>query len=242
MKVFLDAGHGGKDPGAVYSNLIEKDMALVCALACKEFLTRYGVTVKLSRENDVYLSLTERADMANRWGADLFVSCHFNAGGGDRGEVIHSVYAGKGQALAEAISEQLKAFGQQEVRTYSKTASCGKGDYHTVIAGTNMPAVIVEPCFIDSADRELADTREEQEQVGICVAKGILDFFGIQYEEKKVMLEKPNDIVWELNHSYFPIAETANFVKALEEAKKSGSPLYWGYYKLVNQIKQENKP
>lgn len=50
-------------------------------------------------------------------------------------------------------------------------------------------------------------------------------------------LTSANDITWELNHSYFPILETDNFVKALDEAKKANSPLYWGYYKLVNKVK-----
>lgn len=50
-------------------------------------------------------------------------------------------------------------------------------------------------------------------------------------------LTSANDITWELNHSYFPILEIDNFVKVLDEAKKANSPLYWGYYKLVNKIK-----
>ena len=47
-----------------------------------------------------------------------------------------------------------------------------------------------------------------------------------------------NDIVWELDHTYFPITEKANFIAALDEAKKVESPLWWGYYKLVNGIKK----
>lgn len=54
---------------------------------------------------------------------------------------------------------------------------------------------------------------------------------------KTNMLESANDITWELNHTYFPIDDMAGFVKALDEAKTANSPLYWGYYKLVNRIK-----
>ena len=46
-----------------------------------------------------------------------------------------------------------------------------------------------------------------------------------------------NDIVWELNHSYFPIADMKKFVLELEIAKRDNSSLYWGFYKLVNKIK-----
>lgn len=52
----------------------------------------------------------------------------------------------------------------------------------------------------------------------------------------KSALTSANDITWELNHSYFPILEVDNFVKALDAAKQANSPLYWGYYKLVNKV------
>ena len=56
-------------------------------------------------------------------------------------------------------------------------------------------------------------------------------------EQNKILLTSANDIVWELNHSFFPITEMEKFVKELDEAKEKNSSLYWGYYKLVNRIK-----
>ena len=56
-------------------------------------------------------------------------------------------------------------------------------------------------------------------------------------KEEKKMLESANDITWELNHTYFPIDDVDGFKKVLAEAKENNSPLYWGYYKLVNRIK-----
>jgi len=56
-------------------------------------------------------------------------------------------------------------------------------------------------------------------------------------KEEKRKLESANDITWELNHTYFPIDDMQGFVKMLEKAKKENSPLYWGYYKLVNRIR-----
>lgn len=50
-------------------------------------------------------------------------------------------------------------------------------------------------------------------------------------------LTSANDITWELNNTYFPITDTKKFVSELEEAKKNNSSLYWGFYKLVNNIK-----
>lgn len=54
-------------------------------------------------------------------------------------------------------------------------------------------------------------------------------------KEERKMLESANDITWELNHTYFPIDDTKRFVEVLEKARRENSPLYWGYYKLVNK-------
>lgn len=235
MKIFIDAGHGGADSGAVNGSLKEKNMTLVCAKAAEEFLKKYNQTVKLSRTGDVSLSLTERATMANNWGADIFVSCHFNAGGGNRGEVIHSVNGGKGEELAKKIATALKNAGQETVKTYSRTASSGSGDYFTVIAKTKMPAVIVEPCFIDSFDRTFADTEEKQKKIGKIIAKGILNFFDIDVlkEENYMELTSINDIVYELKIRGI-ISDTELWLKKLEEDKNS----YFLAKKAVDYIRK----
>src|SRR5690625_2749786 len=83
VKVFIDAGHGGSDVGAVANGLREKDLTLKIAKKIRNRLNKYsGVSVKMSRTGDSYPSLSRRANMANSWGADLFVSVHINAGGG----------------------------------------------------------------------------------------------------------------------------------------------------------------
>lgn len=63
----------------------------------------------------------------------------------------------------------------------------------------------------------------------------IEDYYKKETDQPKY--ETANDITWELNHTYFPIDDMAGFVKVLDAAKKKNSPLYWGYYKLVNRIK-----
>lgn len=180
-KLFIDLGHGGSDSGAASGGLVEKTMNLVTGLECKSVLEQYGVEVKLSRSSDVYVSLAERVSMANRWGADYFVSCHYNAGGGDRGEVIHSIYRGKGLELANSISSAIKSLGQSTMKIYERRGEDNK-DYYYVIKNTNMDAVIVEGGFIDNAvDRQLFDTVEEQKAMGRAIAHGILDYLGISH-------------------------------------------------------------
>ena len=185
MKIFLDFGHGGSETGAVSNGLVEKNMNLTTGLACMEVLQQYDVEVRTSRTDDRYVGLSERANMANSWGADYFVSIHYNSGGGDGIEIIHSIYRGKGEALAKAIVNAVNRETGQNLRptpTYSRTGSDSK-DYYAVIRETNMDAIIVESGFIDSGDRVLFDTPEKQRNIGRAIAHGILDHLGISYQE-----------------------------------------------------------
>lgn len=79
--VVLDAGHGGKDIGALgrHHRLQEKDYALAVARKVRSILERAGVNVVMTREGDTFIPLPERAAMANKLGADLFVSIHINS-------------------------------------------------------------------------------------------------------------------------------------------------------------------
>lgn len=187
MKIFLDFGHGGSDSGAVSNGLVEKTMNLVTGLECKKVLESNGIEVATSRLDDRYVDLSERARMANAWGANYFVSIHYNSGGGDGVEAIHSISGGKGEALAKAVVNSINKRTAQNLRgkpTYSRIGSDGK-DYYAVIRETNMDSIIVESGFIDSADRALFDTPQEQQAMGKAIAYGILDFLGVAPTDNK---------------------------------------------------------
>jgi len=183
--VCLDAGHGGSDPGASYGNLIEKNIVLVAALTCRNVLKEHGVQVILTRTTDTYVGLSQRAQIANNARANYFVSIHCNAGGGDRGEVISSIYRGKGLELSNKIAAEMKAIGQDTVKQYDKKGDGGT-DYYAVIRETNMDAVIVECAFLDNTtDNQIIDTIAEQEAFGVAIAKGILAQLGMTTEVSK---------------------------------------------------------
>ena len=80
-RVVIDAGHGGKDPGAVGQNSREKDIALAIALKTGEYIEKYlpGVEVIFTRKTDVFVELYKRAQIANDSKANLFISIHCNA-------------------------------------------------------------------------------------------------------------------------------------------------------------------
>ncbi|MDO9508286.1 MAG: N-acetylmuramoyl-L-alanine amidase [Thermovirgaceae bacterium] len=77
--VVIDAGHGGKDPGAVANGLREKDINLRVAMLMSDLLRKKGLRVVLTRSTDVYLKLSDRTNIAVREDADVFVSLHCNA-------------------------------------------------------------------------------------------------------------------------------------------------------------------
>ena len=86
VRVFIDAGHGGRDAGALgVSRQCEKDLSLRLGKLVRESLKKdiaagkFDALIKLSRENDYYLTLSERTQLANNWGADVFISLHANS-------------------------------------------------------------------------------------------------------------------------------------------------------------------
>lgn len=92
--VVIDAGHGGKDPGAISGGRQEKDITLAAALSLKDRLERTGrYRVVLTREKDIYIPLETRVQVARRANADLFISLHADAGPDDsvRGASVYTL-------------------------------------------------------------------------------------------------------------------------------------------------------
>ena len=174
-KVFLSAGHGGSDPGAVVLGLYEKSINLVTLLSCKKELERHGVTVVCSRITDEDDPVTQEVKEANASGADIAVSFHVNAGGGDGFEAYYYKSSSTGKRLAALCEKHVKALGQN-------SRGLKSGNHLHFIKKTTMPAVLVESFFLDnSKDRTIGDTLAEQSAFGVAYAKAILDFLGITY-------------------------------------------------------------
>lgn len=80
VTVVLDPGHGGADSGAIgHRRVFEKKAVLDIGKRTRDILKTQGIVVRMTRKRDTYLSLSRRSRLARRWGADLFVSIHFNA-------------------------------------------------------------------------------------------------------------------------------------------------------------------
>ncbi len=178
-RVVLDYGHGGTDPGAVHGPHVEKKYNYDTGKACKKELERHGVIVYETRTEDQTLSITQRCNIAKQYSnIDYMVSIHFNSGGGDRGECIHSIFGTKGEELAKKISIEMKSIGQSTMKVYDREYN--GNDYYGIIRGTRIPTVIVEGAFLDnSKDVQFCDTLEERQKLGIAIAHGILRQLGI---------------------------------------------------------------
>ena len=188
MKVFLSAGHGGSDPGAVANDTKEKDLNLSIALACREELERHGVSVKMSRTKDEDDPLSEEIRECNAYSPDLAVSIHNNAGGGDGAEVFHSYLGGKGKTLAENILAEVVKVGQNSRGAKIRKNSNGK-DYYGFIRETSCPAVIVECAFVDNAsDLKILATEGKRQAMGVAIAKGILKSLGVEIQAERSTL------------------------------------------------------
>ena len=169
--IMLDAGHGGKDPGAVYNGRQEKDDTLALTLAVGENLQGRGIDVLYTRTTDVYESPYQKAMEANEAGADFFVSIHRNSYPTDNtaSGVETLVYDKSGLKLqmAENIDEQLEAIGFVNLGVKERPGL-------VVLRRTRMPAVLVEAGFINSdTDNQLFD--DNFDDIALAIAEGILD-------------------------------------------------------------------
>lgn len=213
-KVFIGVGHGGSDPGATSAGLIEKNINLVMALACKNELERHGLNVKLSRTVDEDDPVAQEVKECNAFKPDIAIDCHNNAGGGDGFEVFHWPGSKDGAKLAELIEAEVKALGQN-----SRGVRSGKN--LRFIKGTNCTAVLVEGFFLDnSKDRALVDTVTEQQTFGKAYAKGILKYFGIPYTKPTTTAEK----IYRVQVGAF--TKKANAEKLVKELKTKGYDPY----------------
>lgn len=109
VKIFIDPGHGGSDPGAAANGLQEKDLALTIAQHVNTMLQDFSdVEVNMSRDRDRFVGLSERAQMANEWEADYFLSIHVNAGGGRGFEShVHSLRPERTVELQQIIHQEM---------------------------------------------------------------------------------------------------------------------------------------
>jgi len=148
VKIFIDPGHGGSDPGAVGNGLFEKNVTLSIASRIQQILLNEyeGVSTRMSRTSDQSISLQARTDAANAWGADFFLSIHVNAGGGTGFESY--VYPNVGTPTT-TYQRHIHDAVMSQVDFYDRGKK--QANFH-VLRETRMPALLTENGFIDNAN------------------------------------------------------------------------------------------
>ena len=149
IKLFLDPGHGGSDPGAVGNGIQEKDINLTLAKKIRDILAAEfdDLAIKMSRTGDSFPSLSDRTNDANSWGANYFLSIHVNSGGGDGFEsyVYTNTTAKTKDAQSDIHSEIMKEITGTRDRGM-------KSANFAVLRNSNMSAILTEHIFIDNTE------------------------------------------------------------------------------------------
>ncbi len=179
-KVYINPGHSDKDPGAVGYET-ERRLNATVSLHMNDYLIANYVCE--TRMNPGTMgTLTAICNDANSWGADLFVSIHFNAGGGDGYEAF--VYNQKRVPLGRIFEKYVVEAGQN-----SRGVKLRPG--LTVLSKTNMPAVLNEGAFVDNL-KDIQDWNEDAEMacLGIAYAKAAAEFLGLEKKKEEYNLEQ----------------------------------------------------
>lgn len=191
MKIFIDPGHGGGSIGAVYKGRKEKDDTLALSLEIKRQLSAFeGVEVRLAREADTALSISERVKAANLWGADFYLSVHRNAVSPNKAEGAevwcYSKIKAGGATYTKA--EKILAYMCENTGFVNRGVKLGAPNYNDfgVNRLTKMHSCLLEAGFIDS-DKDNGIFDREFEEMAEGIARGLLEAVGYTGEKKKLL-------------------------------------------------------
>jgi len=183
--IYLDAGHGGKDPGAISNGILEKDINLIITKKLASELERNGAIVLLTREDDYDLSdpkanlrkrndLAKRAKLINDSNCDLFLSIHLNAYSSEKWRGLQIFYDdgnSENKKIAEILSEQIK----NDIKNVREIKNVN--DYY-MYSRVKRPGVLIEVGFITNPDdRYLLRQEDYQKTLVKSITKGVENYF-----------------------------------------------------------------
>ena len=182
--IVLDAGHGGKDDGAVNSKIIERDLNLVLVKKLEKELVSQGATVYLTREDENDLSTTtvnrKRNDLYNRAkyidkiSPDMYISIHLNSSSSPSWRGLQIFYTSKNEKnklIAETITNHLK-------EKMSNIREIKKDNTYYMYKHISSPGILIEAGFISNpSDNYLLRNEEYQDKLIILISEGIEKYF-----------------------------------------------------------------
>jgi len=178
VKIGIDPGHGGTDPGAVAANgLQEKDVTLPVGLKLKELLQNTDTNVVISRTEDVDVSLAERVNLFNQEKVDLIISVHINSSENPAARYISTFILGPG-GQAEKVAHSI----QKEI---VRVTGWPDGGIRTanfyLLRKTDAPAVLLEIGFISNpATAILLAQQSIQHSLTRAIFRGLATYLGLK--------------------------------------------------------------
>ena len=196
LVIVIDPGHGGENLGAEYDGYTEKEITMPMAIAMKEELEKYdNVKVYLTHEDDVDMSIWERAEFAKDVNADFLFCLHFNASvhhnlyGAEVWVPSEGEYYAKCYAFAEILMAQFEEMGLYSRGIKTRLNDDGI-DYYGILRYCSskeiqIPAVLIEHCHLDNEnDKGFYQKSEEQiKEFGRQDALAVAKYFGLTSSE-----------------------------------------------------------
>ena len=169
--VYVDAGHGGKDPGTVANGIREKDINLSIALKVSNKLQQKGVQVVMNRETDVFVDFKDTANHANSVNADVFVSIHSNSAVATSANGIETFYT---KSIDVPYGKEIHSRLIKNTGAYDRGL---KQDIYYVTNHTIMPAVLVESGFLtNTTEASKLNTDAYQEKIANAIVDGVMEY------------------------------------------------------------------
>ena len=190
--IFIDVGHGGRDPGAIGGRgtpheLFEKTVNLNVGLYLRDLLEEVGALVYMSRDTDVFIPPAYRAYRSNELGSTLFVSIHNNASSSSATRGTEVLFYDRIDTYGRTQGEYFRFYSSQIAERVQEEMIKALGTYNRgvrqtprmiVLNRTNAPAIIIEGAFLSNPeDFALIRSEEYALRYAYAVAKAIVEFF-----------------------------------------------------------------
>lgn len=191
--IVIDPGHGGENLGADHAGYIEKDMTMVVASAMKEELSKYeGVEVYLTHEDDIDMSLKERAKYAASKNADFMFCLHFNMStkhnlfGSEVWISAFDEYYSKGLSFGKIHMDSMEEIGLYSRGIKTKLMNSKVADYYGIIResrNVGVPCALIEHCHLDEKrDEGYYESTDKLEELGRIDATSVAKYFKLKSE------------------------------------------------------------
>ena len=193
ITVCLDPGHGGKDKGHENGDVVESKQMLDFAKMIAEDLKQYGIKVVLTREDDTFLYLNPRSQVANENEANVFISLHRNEDTSSAETSGVEIYVDKDadkdtQRLATALYKRIKKVSGMDIAKTKYGSKVDSDTNYVVIDGVTMPACLVYFGYVsNSSDNEAFS--KNMSKYGSAVTEGILTYLLRKQEDEKITQE-----------------------------------------------------